>query len=192
MSERLVVGLCGAANAGKNTVAALLGYREVYFAEPIYRMVAEMLDVSVSSLRDRKAKERPIAWLGRSPRELLQTLGTEWGRQLVVDDVWVRLAARKIEKTPGNVVVTDVRFDNEAEMLRQEFDAVIWRVDRPGATTCVSHSSEAGVSERLVDKIILNDGDIGSLDEAVREALNATLKDTSEGTRRDRRTRCAS
>lgn len=192
MSDRLVIGLCGAANSGKNTVASLLGFMEVSFADPLYRMLAEMLDVSVESLRDRKAKERVIPWLGKSPRQLLQTLGTEWGRSMVVDDVWVRLAMREINKNEANIAVTDVRFDNEAEMLKREFGAVIWRVERPGAATCAGHSSEAGISPHLVDRTIVNSGSLEALDAAVSEALNATLKDTSEGQSSDRRTRCAS
>lgn len=192
MSERMVIGLCGAANSGKNTVASLLGFREVSFADPLYRMLAAMLDVSVDSLRDRRAKERIIPWLGKSPRQLLQTLGTEWGRSVVAGDVWVRLAMREIGKTSGNVAVTDVRFDNEAAMLKREFGAMIWRVERPGAATCVGHSSEAGISPHLVDRTIVNSGSLEALDAAVGEALNATLKDTSEGQSSDRRTRCAS
>lgn len=192
MIKRTVIGLCGAANSGKNTVASLLGFMEVSFADPLYRMLAEMLDVSVESLRDRTTKERVISWLGKSPRQLLQTLGTEWGRGMVADDIWVRLAMREINKTEANVVVTDVRFGNEAEMLKREFGAVIWKVERPGAATCVGHSSEAGISPHLIDRIIVNGGDLACLERAVREALNATLKDTSEGQNRDRRACCAS
>lgn len=191
MSERLVIGLCGAANSGKNTVAALLGFREVSFADPLYRMLSEMLDVSVDSLRDRRAKERIIPWLGKSPRQLLQTLGTEWGRSMVADDIWVRLAMREINKNEANVAVTDVRFDNEAEMLKREFGGVIWKVERPGASTCAGHTSEAGISPHLVDRVVVNGGAVGDLEATVREALNATLKDTSEGQTSDRRTCCA-
>ena len=188
MNDKIVVGITGAAAAGKGASASFLeGFTEIGFADPIYAGLVAMTGVPESHLRDRSQKERTIPHLGKSPRQLLQTLGTEWGRQLVRPEIWLMQAARRIYAIDGNVVLTDLRFDNEAAMLKKEFDAVIWKVERPGADTCESHSSEAGISPRFIDHTIVNDGSLNDLRRAVEEAQNATLKVTTEGAISDRR-----
>lgn len=181
--SRLVIGVHGRANHGKNTVAGFLGGRftEISFAEPMYAALAAITGIPAERLRDRQSKEQVIPWLGKSPRQMLQSLGTEWGRGMVSDQIWIDVAARRIEACDGDVAVTDVRFDNEAQMLKDRFGAVVWEVVRPGATTCESHSSERGVSRRFIDRTIVNDGDLAALEMAVGMALNATLKEYPRG-----------
>lgn len=180
--SRVVIGLHGIAGSGKNTVAAMLGgFSEVYFAQPLYEAVSVITGLPVERLRDRDVKEAVIPWIGKSPRQMLQTLGTDWGRGMICDRIWVEAASQRIERMRGDVVVTDVRFDNEAEMLKQRFGAAIWKVVRPGATTCIWHPSEQGVSEHLIDQTIDNGCDLAALERAVGAALNATLKEYPPG-----------
>lgn len=167
----MLIGLCGAAGSGKNTVADILGWRQASFAAPLYRMVAVMTGVPVQSLQDRACKEQPIEWLGKSPRQLLQTLGTEWGRAHVAEDVWIRATLHEITpwlEAGENVVVTDVRFDNEAAAIRAAGGRVI-RVARGGclAGATAGHSSEAGISACFVDAEIDNSGGLDALRDAV-------------------------
>lgn len=170
-----VLGLTGAAGSGKNTVADILmrhGFVNFGFADPVYRAVGAVLGVSTESLRDRDAKEKPIDWLGKSPRDLLQTLGTEWGRNMVRDDIWIQIAMRQAQETLQNrrgVVLTDVRFQNEAEAIRAA-GGTIWRVVRSVeclAAGAAKHSSEAGLPAELVDHVIENNGTKADLDAAV-------------------------
>ena len=178
----MIIGLCGAAGSGKNTVGELIcGIADanwISFGEPIYAAVAAITGMTAEELSDRQAKERPIEWLGKSPRELLQTLGTEWGRDSVHQEIWIRRAMRRAEKMGGLVVVTDVRFDNEAKAIRAT-GGVIWEVRRVGAGIPGNHSSEAGISDHLIDLRIENDGTVGSLAATVYTALdclhNATM-----------------
>lgn len=177
-----LIGLAGRAGAGKSLVASMLpGHRVIGLADPLYAGLSVMLGVDVGDLRDRAFKERAIPWLGRSPRELLQTLGTDWGRDLVADDLWVTLARRRIagllEQGVG-VAVGDVRFANEARMIR-ELGGEVWLVVRPGAeTTPHSHRSENGLPDDLIDRVVVNDCDIDELRRRVRaihqEAADAT------------------
>lgn len=177
-----LIGLCGAAGAGKNTVAARLrerwGFVELSFAAPLYRMVAEMTGLPTSALQDRALKERQIDWLGKSPRELLQMLGTEFGRGMISEDIWVLRAMSEFDsiasggRFPG-CVITDVRFDNEAKAIVAR-GGQVWRVVRPEGD-CVSgsamrHRSEAGVSGELVSAVIDNDGTIASLHASIDAA----------------------
>lgn len=185
----MLVGLCGLAGAGKNAVAAILrdrrNFTPIAFADPIYAAVAAITGLSVAELADREAKERPIEWLGKSPRSLLQTLGTEWGRESVHDQIWVRRAMRRagdVLAAGGHVAITDVRFPNEAEAIRAAGGRV-WRVCRQSAGLAgeaARHSSEAGIPERLVHLLIHNDGSLRDLEAAVEAAWTTLPDDTME------------
>ncbi len=196
MSGLIVVGITGAAGAGKGTVASMLGWHEIALADPLYDMIAKMTGCAVEQLKDRQFKEQVIPWLGKSPRQLLQTLGTDWGRGMVSKDVWLKIAAHRIRfagwgEGRACIAVPDVRFDDEAEMIREEFGGVIWEASRPGAATCVGHVSEAGISRRLIDRTLVNAGTLDEFREVVQAAAaslaNATMKDIAGGSNRDGR-----
>lgn len=186
----MILGLCGAAGAGKNTVADRLcgqhGWIQFGFADPVYAAVSSATGIPVPRLRDRKVKEEPIEWLGKSPRELLQTLGTEWGRNMVRDDIWVQIAMRQATKClaylkgTGGVVITDVRFENEVAAIKAA-GGLIWKVSRPA--TCLAgdaakHSSEAGIAYELIDAEIINGSTIAALHNAVDASVMRLQADT--------------
>ena len=165
-----LVGITGRAGVGKNTVAALVPGAEVIgLADPIYQGLATMLGIGEGELRRRAGKELPIEWLGRSPRTLLQTLGTEWGRDTVRSDLWLLLCERRILELDragaAAVVVADVRFANEAEMIRR-LGGEVWEVRRSGQSIGAAggHASERGIGPELVDVVIDNDGTLEELE----------------------------
>ena len=173
----MIIGLCGAAGAGKNTVADILvedyGFQAVSFADPIYRAVSEITGLPVARLQDRKCKETTIGWLGMSPRELLQSLGTDWGRRMVRKDIWVIAALNKvseIKEAGGSAVITDVRFDNEATAIAMA-GGEIWQVSRPNTPPVAKHESENGLSPELIDVVVSNDSSIASLRERVTREM---------------------
>jgi len=174
----MLIGLCGAAGSGKDSVASFLtGYRKVAFADPLYECVSAITSISVERLKDRVVKEAVIPWIGKSPRQMLQTLGTEWGRDIVHDELWVRALFKRIAGDLGrhaNVVITDVRFRNEAAPVLGH-GGEVWRVIRPGlaclAGETATHSSEAGIPDRMVSGVILNDGTLDDLKRKVQEAI---------------------
>lgn len=184
----ILVGLAGHKRAGKSTVARMLvdehGFREVSFAAPLYRALAAMLRTDIAALQH--DKERAIEWLGRSPRYLLQTLGTEWGRDLVRPDLWLLLASREIERIAAlggeRIVISDVRYDNEARFV-VERGGQIWQIWRPQARAQDAHASERGISESWSARGILNDGSLEELRERVRH-LVAQLSRTHTDERR--------
>jgi hypothetical protein len=169
MNDFTVIGLCGAARSGKDTVADWLvtemDYERIAFADPIKDMICTMLDVNLEWI-DRN-KEVEMEGIG-SPRKLLQTLGTEWGRKLVNKELWITLARRDIKllcsywSCPG-VVIPDVRFDNEACMILNDYGGQIWKVERDNAPAIAPHVSEAGIDQRLITRTITNNGDIEDL-----------------------------
>lgn len=170
-----VIGITGKAGAGKNLAGSLVpGATVIQLADPIYEMLAVMLGVTVERLREREFKESPVAWVGKSPRELLQTLGTEWGRNTIRQDLWIIVAKRRIadmlEAGRRPVVVADVRFDNEAEMIH-DHGGVVWKILRNDDRDSDGHSSEAGISSSLIDRTIFNTGTVADLRAAVDLAL---------------------
>jgi hypothetical protein len=81
--------------------------------------------------------------------------GTEFCRKLFKDDIWVRKAFDNYDPKV-HTIITDVRFDNEAEYIKN-LGGIIIKVVR-GEEKIAEHSSERGVSDQFIDKIIFNNG----------------------------------
>jgi len=172
-----LIGITGRAGAGKNAVASMIpGAFVVGLADPLYAMLSVGLDIPEAVLRQRSFKESTIPWLGKSVRQLLQSLGTEWGRDSVCDDIWIQLLDRRIKRLAEsgikNIAVADVRFENEAAWIRER-GGEVWHVLRPDIDGCSPHSSEAGIRLDDRDYVIDNAGTMDQLRQAVLEALQA-------------------
>ncbi len=107
----------------------------------------------------------------------MQLLGTEWGRHMISANLWVDLAEQNLDclsavfdGVPG-FVVSDVRFENEADFIRKRGGTVI-HLYRPDAAEVNPHISEAGVSVHPDDFVLTNDSGLqelyGALDELYR------------------------
>ena len=169
MSKPLI-GIAGLAGVGKDTAGLYLqdryGLRRMAFADPVKRLVAELLGVSLGVLES-CGKELPIEGLGRSPRYLYQTLGTDWGRNLVHPDLWVRLLARDyaiVQRQSGlaGVVITDCRMPNEAAWIRHHGGTLV-HVTRAAAPAVRQHESEQGLAVEPGDRVVPNDGTLAEL-----------------------------
>jgi len=160
-----IIGLYGKAGCGKDTAATILRQEvtahRMAFAEPLYEAISVITKVGVTQFQDRDFKEEVVPWIGKSPRYLLQTLGTEWGRKLVGENFWVDILKRRIDHmewwngVERDIVITDVRFENEAKMIK-EMGGEIWHIIRPGTAEVLEHVSEAGIPESYIDKTVLN------------------------------------
>ena len=118
-------------------------------------------------------KDRPIAALGRSPRYMLQTLGTDWARGMVNDDIWITLASQAALRNGVGMVISDVRFDNEAKWVR-DVGGVIIEVRRNSVTPVEEHSSENPVTLIDSDFIVNNNGSLEELQDKVRELFHGS------------------
>ena len=107
-------------------------------------------------------KEKEIPLFGRSLRYLMQTLGTEWGRNLVHRDIWVKIAETVLYTQGERMIISDVRFNNEAEYIRGK-GGMILHVSRPDTQDVEPHASEAGIRHSPLDLYVLNDGTIDEL-----------------------------
>jgi len=171
-----LIGLTGVARSGKDTVGNILvndfRFKTVYFAEPLKEGLKLMLGLTDEHVHG-SLKETVVGRFGKSPRQMLQTLGTDWARNLVNQDTWLIVAKYKIEELMEqgySVSLTDVRFDNEADMVR-EMGGQVWHIYRPGVEAVNAHTSEAGVSfDKGADLLLTNDGTLEELSEEVHDA----------------------
>lgn len=147
------VALCGPKGVGKSTFARRVtrDHSLLSFATPL-RVMLSKLPFPVEYLYEMKNLEIPL--LGKTGRHCLQSLGSEWGRKLIHEDIWVKCMEQEIldagDHTP--IIIDDLRFDNEAKMLKEQ-GFKIWRVVRDFEDKFGdAHMSEKGVSSSLIDK----------------------------------------
>lgn len=159
----MLIGLTGPAGVGKDTVAAVLksmGWYQYAFAKPMKEMLAV---VGLHEPPTREAKEAELPGLGFSYRKAAQRLGTEWARELH-QDFWLMVAEKQIAFYP-KVVISDVRFENEAAWLRNMGGTIVHIIGR--RTTVQGeealHVSENGIMQRPQDKILENSGSLSLL-----------------------------
>lgn len=176
MRKPILIGLVGAAGVGKDTladalVAELLDADKRAFATPLYAMANTLLgELGVTpKWHDRGWKESPLPNLGFSPRRMLQTLGTEWGRQLN-NDLWLHAmsATWAAGRQQGvSLIVPDVRFPNEAQWVTDNGGLLV-RVLRPGVTAVEAHVSEQHDLTDYCHVDVANEGAIVDLRGAAR------------------------
>jgi hypothetical protein len=141
----MIIGICGLIGSGKDTIADFLvkehNFQKLSFADKLKDSVAEMFDWDRQLLdgktdMSRTWREQPDEFwskeMGRTitPRYVLQVFGTECMRDGFYDGVWVSLTKKKILDNPQiNWVIPDVRFENEADMIK-EIKGEVWWVKR--------------------------------------------------------------
>ena len=177
MNPDLLAGFAGPIGAGKNSAASSIPRsRVIEHADPIYWMISAMLATPVDDLRDRGSKETPLVGIGKSVRDMLRSLGTEWGRELVHPDLWVNLANARIDQhlARGELrfAIPGVRFQNEIDAIRDRGGFVVW-VDNPRLVPPASapHKSDRMIGRDDCDVLIVNGGSLDDLSRAVETAI---------------------
>jgi hypothetical protein len=176
----MIIGLTGYARSGKDTVANILvnnyGYTRVAFADKIRDLLVEMDPILESGHRLSSTLEEygwDLAKAKPEVRRLLQTLGVG-ARKIFGEGFWVHEAMKTMLNDPRpdmNYVVTDVRFLNEADMVKAN-KGQIWRVKRVGVGAINSHVSESEMDDYKVDQIFTNNGTIEDLELMVKTRMN--------------------
>jgi len=118
-------------------------------------------------------------------RRYLQLLGTEVGRNMIGDDVWVDIVRSRVKglmESGCNVIVTGIRFDNELKMIKQ-LGGESWWVDRPSLNNSgesAAHSSETGVTHDMFDTVLTNVGTVDDLERIVNMSVRYVNKSQME------------
>lgn len=137
MTEPILIAMVGKKNAGKTTVAEYLqekGFAEVVFAEPVKRVTEIVFGFDYDMLLGNTPEKRELRntlcdpiW-NLTPVQAMQQLGTELFRDHFDEDVWIKIAGRKIDALLNrgqSVVVSDARFENEIEFIRAKGGHII-------------------------------------------------------------------
>lgn len=176
MKTPTLITFAGAAGSGKDTIATViaeeLGYQIDRFAKPLYDFIESITGYTYEDLQDPVLKNEIIPWLGKSPRQLLQSAGTEWGRDMIREDLWAKclehrnkdLLTPPADHDATGLIIPDGRFTNEAGFTRA-YDGVLVFVIRPDLELIAdtSHRSENGLTADDCDMTIMNDRDIGAI-----------------------------
>jgi hypothetical protein len=190
-----ILGIMGVARAGKDTAAQALvadGWTRVAFADGVREAALALNPITNIQTNDPSWVNRlsqrveEYGWDGAKDdagtreevRRLLQRMGTEAGRHIHGEDCWIKLAKKKLDAAPGPVVVTDVRFRNEAEAIRSWGGKII-KIERPGVGPCNGHSSEALDFEPNIS--IDNFGSIEDLHRAIRKVAASYVASLDAG-----------
>lgn len=150
----MLVGICGKAGSGKDTIADYLvqkrGFIKISLADPIKRLVKDVFVLDDKVVYDRVEREKPLPqWNDWSVRRLLQFIGTELFRRNIDDAVWVKSLWYRIkDDKKNNYVVADVRFPNEINYFKENAkdEFVMLKVTRSGYDGSVGikgHESES-------------------------------------------------
>lgn len=164
-----LVGITGRAGAGKDSLGAAFvraGYRRIAFADPLKEATAVIAGEPSHLFFTAEGKSGFSPVLNATRRAALQGIGKAVRDALDVD-VWVRRALDEWHRLGRpKTVITDVRYDNEAGLIRK-FGGTVIRVVRPGYDLLqgveATHESEAGIPDRLVDYELVNNGTLAEL-----------------------------
>jgi hypothetical protein len=183
LKKNQIIGLIGSAGSGKTTVANIIerdyGFARVRFAGPIKIMLGSMLEScgvpadKIQEMLDGNLKEIPCDELmGKTPRFAMQTLGTEWGREYINQNIWVKttmLGVERISETGKSVIIDDVRFPNEVTAIKNAGGRV-FRVlrDHEGIPEA-GHKSEGQLLE--FDESISNIGSVVELENQIARLI---------------------
>lgn len=170
-----LIGIAGHKRTGKSTLAQglsfALGLPEESFAAPLREFVARITGMTAPELDFNK--EVGLDWLdGITPRQMMQTVGTEWGRQMVHPDLWLRSLFARIP--PQGAIISDVRFPNEAEAILDR-GGIVFRVNRSNLVTFDGHASENPLPPELVTVDLWNTGTPRDLIEAAMNCLGLSV-----------------
>lgn len=189
-----LIGLSGYARSGKDTVAKILvdnhGFTRVAFADKLREALYNLNPRVYAFVFDGAGEysESKVVWLADLIDEIgweeakivapehrlyLQRLGTEVGRNLFGENVWVDLALRDLDPN-GHYVVSDVRFPNEAEGIRSRGGQMV-RIGRPGVLAANDHPSETSLDNHQFDIYLPNDGTVEGLADLIDSLVGVAL-----------------
>lgn len=179
------IGILGGRRTGKDTVAGFLmecipTLKQASFAGPLKRDVEDVLESAASFLDYQSAIHTALA-----DRNVMGPLWQWWGTELVRrtdEQYWINRFDKAWSGVP-DVVVTDVRFKNEAEYIRR-IGGVLVRIHGygfipPEDIRSSTHQSETELQSIECD-LIVNNGRHITLPELQNQVYNILLPQIEE------------
>src|SRR5579872_602391 len=167
-----IIGIIGNKFNGKDTIANYIvekyKYRKIAFADKLKQACKLLYNLTDDQLYGDKKEIIDPNW-GTTPRIIMQHVGTLFRENMkticpkIGNNFWVQIVKNECRKSP--VVISDVRFKNEVQMIKDLYGVLI-KVERPGIKCSDIHESEQelhSIDPDDIDYRIINDGDIESL-----------------------------
>jgi hypothetical protein len=177
----MLIGLTGYAQSGKDTVAQILvdnyGYRRIAFADPIRNLLYATDPIVKDGYRVKSVVDA-YGWDTAKIqfpelRSLLQNLGLAV-RDQFSKDFWIKQALLGIDSNQ-NIVVSDVRFENEADYIKTFMGSQLWRIKRLNVLAVNSHISESQLDGYPVDQIFVNNTSVDDLKVLIQTRMRAYI-----------------
>lgn len=169
--DRKIIAFHGKLKSGKSTAAKLFiekGYVRHFFAKTLKDMV-RCLGLTEEHINGSLKEEPTDLLMGKSPRWAMQSIGTQWGRDLIHPDIWVNAFKNTMPKDV-NIVCDDLRFPNEYSMIKS-LGGMVVKIERPDLESKSTHESE--IHELPYDYLIENAGTIEEFEEKVKSFIDA-------------------
>jgi hypothetical protein len=174
----MIVGVIGKKQSGKSAIGKHLvskGYEVLPMAYTLKRMLQEMGVPHQHLYGSEEEKETPLEMLGgKTARRAMQTLGTEWGRDIIDFDLWAKMWTKKVKQMmaegQNNIVCDDVRMYNECDAV-ENIGGILIYVQRPGVDSGDGHFSEIHIENLPYHYIVVNSGTLDDLREKVDDII---------------------
>lgn len=178
-----LIGVCGNKFMGKDTIADYLtaeyGYTKLAFAQPVKEVSKILFGFTHEQLHGDQKEETDKNW-GITPRTVFQFIGTDLIRKQMCkilpdigEDFWVECLKQKCKKlleSGKSVVISDVRFENEANAIK-DLGGIIIRVHRSSANNDDSHESENSLKNIDVTHDIFNNSSLKELYSTINKLI---------------------
>ena len=157
----MIIGITGKKYSGKDTIADYLitnyDYKRFAFADPLKDICRILFNFSEEQLYGKEKEIVDIYW-NISPRNAFQKIGTDLFRNNFNEDFWIKVLERKLLDNPlQNIVISDVRFENEVEMIRKLNGKIIKVVRNNNITENIDkHESE---NNNIMEDILINNNE---------------------------------
>lgn len=179
----MLIGISGKKHVGKDTFTRMVcdilrrASMAVYtaaFADPLKRVASNISGIPLNWFHDEYLKEQVHPCCGKSPRKIMEEANSVF-KECCGDDVFVRTVDRFwASVSPGSLVVSDVRFEVEADWVRIHGGHVVHITRDTGLYS--SALSEQGVKVGPKDFIVINDAGLSELNERAGVVVSEILK----------------
>lgn len=162
----MIIGFSYKAQSGKDTSVDYLvktySFLKDSFAFSLKQSCKIVFGLSDEQLEYTKEIEDPFWHM--TPRRIMQLAGTEGGRDIFGEDLWIKTLERRVmANSTRNYGISDVRYLNEVKAIKS-WGGILVRIDRDGSGTESKHRSEKELdSFTKWDEIIDNNGDFNHL-----------------------------
>jgi hypothetical protein len=162
-----IIGITGKKFHGKDTIGDYYvkkGYTRIAFADTLKEACKLIFGLTHEQLYGDKKEVIDEYWK-KTPREIMQYVGTDLFRNQFDENIWINSLRRKMISSDKKYVITDVRFDNEATMIK-DIGGIIIKVNRtnlsikPDSYSAIDNLELQGIkpdSYSAIDNLALHD-----------------------------------